>query len=92
MNTPVEYGVKISNNDEDEMINFTTFKSLVGSLRYLACIHPNIFFGVWLVRRFMRTPTITHFKAFKWILWYIKGVVDFDLFYDYSNSFELKRL
>ena len=46
MNTPVEYGVKISNNDEDEMINFTTFKSLVGSLRYLACIHPNIFFGV----------------------------------------------
>jgi hypothetical protein len=41
------------------------------------------------VSRFMNTPTITHFKALKWILRYIKGTVDFDLFYAYSNSFEL---
>ena len=39
--------------------------------------------------RFMETPTMTHFKALKRILWYIKGIVDFGLFYGYSNSFEL---
>jgi hypothetical protein len=39
--------------------------------------------------RFMETSTMTHFKVLKRILWYIKGTIDFDLFYGYSNSFEL---
>ena len=89
VNTMVECGVKMSNNDEWEKINSTTFKSFVGSLRYLTCTHPYILFGVRLVSRFMKTPTMTHFKALKRILEYIKGTVDFGLFYDYSNSFEL---
>jgi len=40
--------------------------------------------------RFMETSTMTHFKVLKRILWYIKGTIDFDLFYGYSNSFELE--
>ena len=55
----------------------------------MTCTHPYILFGVRLVSRFMKTPTMTHFKALKRILEYIKGTVDFGLFYDYSNSFEL---
>jgi len=41
------------------------------------------------VRKLIETPTITYFKAMKRILWYIKGPIDFGLFYGYSNSFEL---
>jgi hypothetical protein len=41
------------------------------------------------VSRFMETPTMTHFKILKWILRYIKGTIDFGLFYEYSNSFDL---
>jgi hypothetical protein len=37
----------------------------------------------------METLTMTHFKALKQILRYIKGTVDFGLFYDDSNSFDL---
>jgi hypothetical protein len=37
----------------------------------------------------METPTMTHFKASKRILWYIKGTIYFDLFYDYFDGFEL---
>ena len=44
VNTPIEYGVKMSKNDEGEKIYFTTFKSLVGSLRYLSCTHLEFFF------------------------------------------------
>jgi hypothetical protein len=37
----------------------------------------------------MKTLTMTHFKALKWILRYIKGTVNFGLFYGYSNNLEL---
>jgi len=32
---------------------------------------------------------MTHFKAWKRIIWYIKGTIYFDLFYDYSDGFEI---
>jgi hypothetical protein len=79
----------MSKNDEGEKINSTTFKSLVGSLRYLSCTRLNILYGVGLVSRFMEIPIMTHFKALKRILRYIKGTIDFGLFYSYSNSFYL---
>ena len=62
---------------------------IVESLRYLTCTRPDILFEVGLVNRFMKTPTMIHFKALKRILWYVKDIVDFDLFYGYSNSFDL---
>ncbi|XP_061951878.1 uncharacterized mitochondrial protein AtMg00810-like [Populus nigra] len=89
VNTPVECGVKMSKNDKEGNINSTTFKSLVRSLRYLTCTRPYIFDEVRLTSRFMETSTMTYFKALKRILRYIKGTIDFGLFYDYSNSFDL---
>jgi hypothetical protein len=64
-NTPVECRVKMLKNDEIEKINYIAFKSLVGSLRYLICTCSYILFGVGLVSRFMKTPTMTHLKALK---------------------------
>jgi hypothetical protein len=49
----------------------------------------DIFFRVGLMSKFMESPTMTHFKDLKQIISYIKGTIDFDLFYGYSNSFEL---
>jgi hypothetical protein len=81
--------VKISKNDKKEKINSTTFKILVGSLRYLTCTHSDIPFGVRLVSRFMKMLTMTQFKALKQILRYIKGTVVFGFFYGYFSSFKL---
>ena len=79
----------MSKNDKKERINSTTFKMLVESLRYLTCTHPDIPFKVRLVSRFMKTLTMTQFKTLKQILRYIKGTIDFGLFYGYSSSFKL---
>ncbi|KAG6500602.1 hypothetical protein ZIOFF_040450 [Zingiber officinale] len=49
INIPVEYGVKLSKHDEEEKVDPTFFKSLVGSLRYLTCIRLNILYVVRLV-------------------------------------------
>lgn len=68
----------------------TFFKSLVGSLRYLTSTRPDIVYEVSLVSRYMENPTITHLKVAKRILRYIKGTLDFGLFYSISNNFKLE--
>ncbi|XP_022851033.1 uncharacterized protein LOC111372849 [Olea europaea var. sylvestris] len=51
--TPIKCGTKLPKNDEGEKVDPALFKSLIGSLRYLACIRPNILFGVGLVSRYI---------------------------------------
>uniref|UniRef100_A0A2N9G770 Integrase catalytic domain-containing protein n=1 Tax=Fagus sylvatica TaxID=28930 RepID=A0A2N9G770_FAGSY len=89
VSTPVECGVKLSRHDEEENVNPTLFKSLVGSLRYLTCTRPDILYGVGLVSRYMEAPTMTHLKTAKRILRYVKGTLDFGLLYSPSKEFKL---
>ncbi|KAG6495020.1 hypothetical protein ZIOFF_042811 [Zingiber officinale] len=90
INTPVECGVKLSEHDEEEKVNPTFFKSLVGSLQYLTCTRPDILYAVGLVSRYIEDPTTTHLKIAKRILRYIKGIIDFGLLYSTSNHFKLE--
>lgn len=89
INTPMEYGSKLSKHDEAEPVDPTLFKSLVGCLRYLTCTRPDILFSVGVVCRYMEAPTSTHFKAAKRILRYIKSTTSFGLLYSYYNNFKL---
>jgi len=89
VNTPMESGMKLSKFEDGEKENPTLFKSLVGSLRYLTCTRPDILYAVGVVSRFMETPTSTHMKVAKRILRYLKGTLDYGLFYSFSNDFKL---
>ena len=60
VSTLVECGVKLSMHDDEEKVNPTFFKSLVGSLRYITCTRPGILFGIGLVSRYMEAPMMTH--------------------------------
>ncbi|XP_048634844.1 secreted RxLR effector protein 161-like [Brassica napus] len=87
--TPMECGVKLSKEKEGESVDPTLFKSLVGSLRYLTCTRPDILYAVGVVSRYMEHPTTTHFKAAKRILRYIKGTINFGLYYSISEDYRL---
>ncbi len=52
VNTPMECGNKLSKFDSGEKVNYTLFKSLVRSLRYLTFSRPDILFAVGLVSVF----------------------------------------
>ncbi|KAK2982872.1 hypothetical protein RJ640_009714 [Escallonia rubra] len=86
---PMVCGVKLRNFDDRKKVESTFFKSLVGSLRYLTCTRPGILFSVGLVSRFMEAPSSIHMKAAKQILRYLKGILDFGLFYKSSSIYEL---
>ncbi|KAL2241052.1 UNVERIFIED_CONTAM: Retrovirus-related Pol polyprotein from transposon TNT 1-94 [Sesamum indicum] len=89
VSTPVECGVKLSFYENGEKIVPTFFKSLIGSLRYLTCMRPDILFGVGLVSRYMEAPTSSHLKVAQRILRYIKGTIDHGIFYGNSQDFKL---
>ncbi|OMO69396.1 Integrase, catalytic core [Corchorus capsularis] len=90
VNTPVECGIKLSISDDRNKVDTTLFRSLVGSLRYLISTRADILYGVGLVSRYMESPTTMHLDAAKRILRYIKGTLDFGLFYSTSNDFRLR--
>ena len=87
--TPIEYGAKLSKHDKGEAVDGTMFKSLVGSLRYLTCTRSDIVFAVGICSRFMEAPTTSHLKVAKRILRYIKGTIDYGMFYSSSEDFKL---
>jgi hypothetical protein len=86
VNTPVATGLKLSKEGEGKLFNSTMYKSLVGSLRYLTMTRPDILYGVGLVSRYMKTPRESHWLTTKRILRYIKGTLNFGLFYTYGES------
>jgi hypothetical protein len=79
----------LSRYDEGKTVDATLYKSLVGSLRYLTCTRPDIAYGVGLVNRYMEEPKMTHWKAIKQILRYVKGTLSHGLFYSHTNEFDL---
>ena len=91
ISTPVECRVKLSKHDKGEDIDATFFKSSVGSLHYLTCTRPDIFYVVGLVSRYMENSKTTLFKAAKRILRYVKGTISFSLLYLFSNDYKLVR-
>ncbi|XP_038904520.1 uncharacterized mitochondrial protein AtMg00810-like [Benincasa hispida] len=87
--TPTEVGIKLSKYEEGD-VDPSYFKSLIGSLRYLACTRLYILFNVGLMSQFMGSFTMTHLKVAKRILRYLKGTLDCGLFYSPSKEFKLE--
>ena len=79
--TPVATGTKLTKEGDGKHVDPTIYKSLVGSLRYLTITRPDIVHGVGLVSRYMEEPKSSHWLAAKRILRYLKGTLNFGMFY-----------
>ncbi|XP_068641911.1 secreted RxLR effector protein 161-like [Aristolochia californica] len=86
---PMVPGFKLIKNRDGVKIDSTFYKQIVGSLMYLISTCPNIMFVVSLINRFMDCPTELHFQVAKRILRYLKGTIDFGVFYKKEESEEL---
>jgi len=84
---PVDCGIKLSRYDEGSNVDATYFKSLVGSLCYLTWTRPDILYGVGLVSHYMEKSKFTFLMATKRIPRYIKGTINYGLFYTRCDDF-----
>jgi Reverse transcriptase (RNA-dependent DNA polymerase) len=87
--TPMKLGAKLSKLKIGEVVDSNTYRSMIGSLRYMTCTRPDITFAVGVASRFIEDPRYPHLKAVKRILSYVKGTENLRLFYKKTNIFEL---
>lgn len=67
------------------------YREAVGSLLYLANgTRPDICFAVNFVSRYMEKPTELHVRAVKRIIKYLKGTLNFGLFYFSNTVFDVQ--
>ena len=66
--------------DEDD-VDPTQYRRLIGSLRYLCHTRPDLAYSVGMVSRFMQKPKVSHLAAVKRILRYLKGTFDYGILF-----------
>ncbi|KAL7617031.1 hypothetical protein Lser_V15G00150 [Lactuca serriola] len=77
----MESKLQLTKDEEGELVDPTSYRSIIGGLRYLTHTRPDIAYSVGIVSRFMERPTKQHQVAVKHILRYVKGTVDYGLSY-----------
>jgi len=74
--------------EEDiDRVSNVPYSSAVGSLMYtMVCTRPDLSHVMSVVSRYMHNPIKDHWEAVKWILRYVKGIVDKGLVFDRNKA------
>ncbi|XP_043694174.1 secreted RxLR effector protein 161-like [Telopea speciosissima] len=89
VSTPMVVCCKLSLNDESASVDQTKYRSMIGTLLYLTASRPDIMQSVCLVTRFQSNPKETHLLAVNRIFRYIKGIMEYGLWYPKTENFSL---
>ncbi|XP_052486285.1 secreted RxLR effector protein 161-like [Gossypium raimondii] len=89
VSTPVAQGEKLTNNGYHERVDEKEYRSLVGRLLYLTTTRPDIMFVVSLLSRFMHCCDVVHFKAWKRVIRYVKGTLNYGVKFEKAKELEL---
>ncbi|XP_058740862.1 uncharacterized mitochondrial protein AtMg00810-like [Vicia villosa] len=82
--TLAETNHKLDSDTEGNDVDATTFKQLLGSLRYLCNIIPDICYAIGMISRFMNKSKWSQYQAVVRILKYIKGTLEFGVLFSYG--------
>lgn len=79
--SPTEANMKLEKNRDEDKVNATLLKQIVGSLRYLCNSRPAIGFVIGLIRRYIDDLKVSHMKVARRILRYLNGTVNCGLLF-----------
>ena len=87
--TPFQSGVKLTMEFTTPLVDATLYHQLMGNLIYLTHNRPNISFSVSLVSSFTQHLHEIHWQKTKRIMRYLKGTVNYGVFYSSSATVSL---
>ncbi|GKD23365.1 hypothetical protein Tco_1225068 [Tanacetum coccineum] len=62
---------------------------MVGSLMYLTASRPDLVFAVCMCARYQTSPTKKHLEAIKRVFWYLRGTINWGLWYSKDTDMAL---
>ena len=87
--TPLEVKPMLSQDDSKNPVDSTTYRSLMGSLRYLTHTRPDLKFYARYMSKYMESSSKEHFTSAKRVLRYVKGTLNLGLFYKQGRELSL---
>ena len=87
--TPLEVKMMLSQDDSKNPMDSTTYRSLMGSLRYLTHTRRDLMFCIRYLSRYMESPSKEHFTSAKRVLRYVKGTLNLGLSYKQGRELSL---
>lgn len=88
--TPMVTNCKLSKEDASKFVDEKEYMSMIVKLHYVVHLQPAIAHAVGIVARFQKNPKEAHLMTNKIIFRYLKGTVDYKLWYPYGGIFYLK--
>ena len=89
MATPMDSNLKLLADDSSELVDMTHYRQIIGSLMYLKNTGPYICFAVNTLSQYLVQPRRVHLVTAKHVMRYLKGTIDFGLYYDDSHEYRL---
>ncbi|GKC30708.1 retrovirus-related pol polyprotein from transposon TNT 1-94 [Tanacetum coccineum] len=89
VDTPMVDQLKL---DEDPLgipVDQTQFRSMVGSLMYRTASRPDLVFAICMCARYQASLTKNHLEALKRVFWYLRGTINWGLWYPKDTSMAL---
>jgi transposase InsO family protein len=89
VSTPMVTGCKLSKDDDSPDVDQSSYRSMIGSLLYITTSRPDIMHVVGMVGRYQSAPKQSHLIAVKRIFKYLKGTMNYGLWYPRNQNFQL---
>ena len=86
MATRMDSNLKLLADDSSELVDVTQYRQIIGSLMYLTNTRPDICFVVNTLSQYLVQPRRVHLVAAKHVMKYLKGTIDFGLYYDENHD------
>ena len=80
--TPMDSNLKLLADDLSELVDVTQYRQILGSLMYLTNTRLDICFAVNTLSQYLVQPRRVHLVTAKHVMRYLKGTIDFGLYYD----------
>ncbi|GJX42865.1 retrovirus-related pol polyprotein from transposon TNT 1-94 [Tanacetum coccineum] len=89
VDTPMVDRLKLDEDPLGILVDQTRFRSMVGSLMYLTASRPDFVFVVCMCARYQASPTKKHLEALKRVFWYLRGTINWGLWYPKDTAMVL---